>query len=333
MWTVESPAYLLLLLLLIPGIFFNHHCRNRGGLFVFPLGLWEGESFRPRPRLWHILLFLSSFLFWLGVSLLIFALAGPVKVEKERIYLSRGIDIMFVLDESPSMAARDFPPENRFETAKELILDFMKGRENDALGLVTFSGEATLRVPPTVDYDAFTREVRNLRIMTLGEGTSVGLGLAIAALHEQSSSAGERIIILITDGENNSGEIAPLSAARIAADMGIRIYTIGVGSEGRFPLEYQDPDTGKIYRGVYESVYNEELLSEIARLSSGKYYSAVSPGALEQILMTIDSLESTEKRIRIKAGTTPEHRIVILSGFIALFISFFIRKIIFREVF
>ncbi|MBI9101147.1 MAG: VWA domain-containing protein [Spirochaetales bacterium] len=333
MWTVEDPVYLLLLLVLIPGIYFSHFYRGRGGVFIFPLGLWEGDNFKPKKHFWQVILFLSTFLFWVGTALMIVALAGPVKVEKEKIYLSRGIDIMFVLDESPSMAAGDFPPINRFETAKTLILEFMRGRENDALGLVSFSGEAALRVPPTLDYRAFAAEVEALRIMTLGEGTSVGLGLAIAALHEQGSSADEKVIILMTDGENNSGEIAPLSAARIAADMGIRIYAIGIGSEGRFPLEYQDPDTGKIYRGIYESGFNEELLEEIALLSSGKYFSAVSPGAMEQIFRTIDSLESRETRVKIKVSTTPGYRIVIFAGFLSILLSFIIRKIILREVF
>ncbi len=333
MWTIEEPAYLLLLILVIPGIYFSHFYRERGGVFNFPLGLWKGDFFQSRTGSWYWLLIFASFCFWAGAALLIIALSGPVRVEKEKIYLSRGIDILFVLDESPSMAAKDFPPENRFETAKSMILEFVQGRENDAIGLVTFSGEAALRVPPTVDYSTFARELNNLNIMTLGEGTSVGLGLAIAALHLQNSSADERIIILLTDGENNSGEIAPLSAARIARDMGIRIYTIGVGSEGKVPLEYQDPETGKIYRGVYESVFNEGLLEDLARSSGGRYFTAVSPGALEQVLRTIDSLESTEKRIKIHASTTPGHRQVIFLGFLSILLSFIIRKIVLREVF
>jgi len=333
MWTVEAPGYLFLLLLLIPGIYFVHFFPGRGGVIPFPLGIWEGESFRNRRRFWRFLLNFSVFLFWAGTALLLISLAGPVRVEKEQIFLTRGIDILFVLDESPSMAAKDFPPENRFETARNMIADFVRGRENDAIGLVTFSGEAVLRVPPTVDYRSFLARLQELRLMELGEGTSIGLGLAIAALHEQKSTAQEKVIVLLTDGENNSGEIPPLSAARIATELGIRIYAIGIGSEGQIPLEYTDPETGRTYRGMYNSGYNEALLEDIARISGGRYFAATSPGALEQVLRTIDSIESSEKRIKLRTSVTPVHRGIILAGALAVLLSLFIRKILLREVF
>ena len=332
MWTVEEPLYLLLLLfLLIPGIFFSHYYRHRGGVIPYPLGLWQGETFTGGFRGIRFLLVLSSAAFWAGLALLIIALAGPVRVEKDLVYLNRGMDILFVLDESPSMAAKDFPPINRFETAKALMVDFLENRENDAVGLVTFSEEAALRVPPTVDYDAFKDRLDSLQIMSLGEGTSVGLGIAIGILHLQESRAPEQVVVLLTDGESNSGEISPMAAARIALEMGIRIYTVGVGSSGMVPLEYTDPKTGKAYRGQYESGFNAELLTEIAALTGGRYFRAPSPGALEQVLKTIDSLEVMENRVLIQAQTFPLHRSVILAGFLLVVFSFILRKIFLGE--
>lgn len=331
MWTVEEPLFLLFLLLVIPGVFFSHYYRRRGGVIPYPLGIWQGETFGGGSRVVSLLLILTSFFFWAGVAVLILSLAGPIRVTKEPVYLSRGMDILFVLDESPSMASKDFRPFNRFETAKDLMVQFLEGRENDAVGLVTFSGEAALRVPPTVDYDTFESRVKQLELMTLGDGTSLGMGIAVAVLHLQDSRAPEQIIILLTDGESNSGEISPLAAARIASEMGVRIYAVGVGSAGRVPLEYTDPATGRTYRGQYDSGYNEELLKEIAALTGGMYFGAPSPGALDQVFRSIDSLETTEKRILIKAHTTARHRLFIMAGFLLILLSFILRKAILRE--
>lgn len=332
MWTVEEPLYLLLLLLIIPAVYFSHFSRRRGGVFPFSFGIWGGESFKGRLKGWRLLLFFSSVFLWLGIGLLLFSLAGPIRVEKEKIYLSRGMDILFVLDESPSMGAGDFYPKNRFETARDLIGEFVRGRENDAVGLVTFGDEAVLRIPPTTDYDTFLQRLSEQKLFTLGGGTSVGLGLAVAVLHLQRSTADQRVIILLTDGENNAGEISPLSAARIVADMGIRTYTIGIGSPGEVPMESVAVEDGRIYGGYYQSNYNEELLQEIARTTGGRFFSASSAGALDQVLRTIDSLESTEKRIRIRAASAPKHRSVILLGFSLVLAAVFCRKVLLREI-
>ncbi len=331
MWTVEEPLFLLLLPLVIPGIFFSHYYRRRGGVIPYPLGIWQGETFRGGSRGISLLLALTSLVFWAGFVVLILSLAGPIRVTKEPVYLNRGMDILFVLDESPSMASKDFRPANRFETAKDLMGQFVEGRENDAVGLVTFSGEAALRVPPTVDYGTFKSRVEQLELMTLGDGTALGMGIAVAVLHLQDSQASEQVIILLTDGESNAGEISPLAAARIAAEMGIRIYAVGVGSAGRVPLEYTDPATGRTYRGQYDSGFNEELLMEMAALTGGMYFGAPSPGALDQVLRSIDSLETTEKRILIKAHTSAQHRPFIMAGFLLILISFILRKAFLRE--
>ena len=160
----------------------------------------------------------------------------------------------------------------------------------------------------------------------------MGMGIAVACLHLDESSANEKVIILLTDGDNNSGEILPESAAHIADAMGIKIYSVGLGSVGEIPLEFTDPETGTIYRGVYESGYNEEILKEISGITDGVFFQALSPGALDTIMSSIDSLERIEKRTRLKINAKPIHRELILLGFILILFDFFLKKWIFREV-
>ena len=332
MWIFENPSYLLLLALLPPSIWFCHFSRKRGGVFPASVGVWRSQSFKSRNHFLKFVLFMSTLFFWLGVAGLVASLAGPSYVEKEKIYISRGIDIVFVLDESPSMAARDFPPSNRFDAAKEVIKSFTASREHDPVGLVTFAEEAALRIPPTLDYRSFNRAVDELSLMELGNGTAVGLGIAIAALHMQNSTASQKVIILITDGESNAGEIVPESAADIAARMGIKIYSIGIGSKGEVPIEYEDRETGKIITGRYNSDFDEQLLRDIADSTGGHYYYAPSTNALSSVINLIDSQESSEKRVKIKTTTRPGYRMLILISVMLILTDFIIRKLFFREV-
>ncbi len=332
MWIFESPAYLLLLGLLLPGIFAAHFWKGRGGRIPFSLSVWRGDTFQESPLSLRFLSFLSYFLFWMGFVLLVLALAGPGRITKERVYLTRGIDIVFVLDESPSMSAQDFFPSNRFTMAKEVIRSFIRSRENDPVGLVIFSNEAALMVPPTLDYRAYLNVLDELQLMSLGRGTAIGMGIAVASLHLRQSSAEEKIIVLLTDGENNAGEITPASAAEVAASLGIRIFAIGIGSPGDVPGEYTDPETGRIFRGVFSGSYDEDLLRMIAETTGGRFYSASTPGALETVFRSIDSVTVTEKRVKVRTETEPSYRYFLLAGGMAILLHLFIRKYLLREV-
>ncbi len=332
MWSFEQPEFFLLLLVLPVGIYFRHRWKGRGGRLLFPFRIWQGASFAPTQRGIRILLFLSSTAFWLGAAALVIAMAGPVRTVRDRVFLSRGIDVMIVLDQSPSMSARDFPPENRFETARQVIRNFVSGRENDPIGLVTFGSEAALRVPPTLDYRLLTERLEGVSIMELGEATAIGMGIAVASLHLRASSAREKVIILLTDGANNAGEILPGTAAEIAAQMGIRIYTIGIGSSEEVPIQYTDPATGRIFRGSFQGGFDEELLKEVAATSGGAYFRASSPGSMQAIFNTIDSIETVEKRSRIRVRTVPLHRMFILMSLCLVFLDVLVRKFLLREV-
>lgn len=328
----ESPGYLFLLLFVPVGIYFRHFWPGRGGKLPFAFRIWNTRGFNPSFVVRRAVFALAVVSFWLGVVALIAALAGPATVDRERVYLNRGTDMMVILDESPSMAAEDFAPVNRFETARDTIRRFVERRENDSIGLVSFSKEAALRVPPTTDYEKLVDSLDELQIMNLGDGTAIGMGIALGALHLRSSSAPEKVIILLTDGKNNAGEVLPETAARVATELGIRIYTIGIGSESETRIEFENPETGQVYRGTFEGGFDEELLQEIAEFSGGAYFYAGTSGTLESVFEAIDSIETVEKRVRIEVRTESQHRILIIFALAALLFDFFIRKLLLREV-
>lgn len=305
--------------------------RRRGGRIPFPFRVWGGDGFSP-PRSWQkIFLITTDIFFWIGSALLIAALAGPEMSEREEVHLSRGIDIMIVLDQSPSMAAEDFPPINRFDTAKGMIRSFVEGRSGDSIGLVSFGSEAVLRCPPTADYQWLSERIDELELRQLGDDTAIGMGLAVAALHLADSTAPEKVILLLTDGDDNSGEIRPETAAKLAANQGIRVYAIGIGSVGEVPIELTDPDTGSVTRGTIVTIFDEENLRTLAESTGGEYWRANSPGALDTVLRSVDALEAVERRVSVRVSSQPRHRIFILIGTALILFHFLFRKGIMRE--
>ena len=331
MWALEEPVYLLFLIPL-PVLFYGRHFYSaRGGRLSFSFSLWKGGGFIPKQGFMKFLLFFSGTLFWLGLVLLILALASPVKIEQRKIFLSRGSDLMIVLDQAPSMAALDAGGLSRFDAAKEVIRSFATTRENDSVGIVSFSPAAALRVPPTLDYSYLVSSLDSLNLMELGSGTAIGMGIAVACLHLKDSTAERKAIILITDGENNMGEILPMTAADIALQLGVRIYAIGIGSEGAVPLEITDPESGRFLQGVYEGGFDEALLMRLAETTGGRYFSVKDSRALDSVFRMVDAAETAEKRIKIDISTTPLHRNFILLGFIFIILDFIIRKLLLKE--
>jgi Ca-activated chloride channel family protein len=331
-WTLENPELLLLLLLLIPLFYFRHLWRGRGGKLTFAFTNWQGKGFSNPVTLPALAYLFSLALSWVGIVLMIIALAGPSRVTRERIFTSRGIDIMFVIDISPSMAARDFIESSRLESAQETILRFIDRRKNDPIGLAIFGSQAALRVPPTLDYEHLKTAVQDLQVMELGEGTALGMGIALGALHLRNSSAAEKVMVLLTDGESNAGEILPEAAARIAKEAGIRAYVIGIGSDREVLLEFTDPNTGKPYRATYQGSLEEDLLRNIAETTNGEYFAVTNPGSLEGVLLSIDSLERVETRLKVEVNKEPVHRMLIVLAFIFVFADYVLRKMLLREL-
>lgn len=332
MWVLDRPAYLLFLLVIPALVYFRHFWRGRGGTLSFPFGTWGGQGFTAPATATATLIAISAMLFWVGVTVLVLALAGPQRVTRERSFLTRGVDIMIVLDQSPTMAARDFQPENRFEAARGVVRRFVSLRENDPVGLVGFGAEASLRVPPTIDYDHLLGELDRMRILEMGDGTAIGMGLAVAALHLESSEAPRKAIVLLTDGINNAGEIQPETAARAARSLGIEIYVVGIGSGEEVELELRNPETGQMLRGTVRDGFDEAALRQIAELGGGRYYYAGSNTALQAVFDTIDTVERVEQRSLLRVVREPHDRLFILIGLGLILFDFAIRRWLAREV-
>lgn len=246
-----------------------------------------------------------SFTAWLpfvleiaGLILLTIALARPQRVVRATASDRYGIDIVVTLDSSGSMAAEDFRPRNRFVVAKDLIGDFIAGRSDDRIGVVTFGARAVTRVPITFDRDIARAILDRAEVGENGNGTAIGHAIATSVNRLRNSQSRSRVIILVTDGVNNAGSIDPIVAAGLAAKYRIKIYTVGVGSEGPVPLpvKRQNPFTGEI-ETIYQHIngeIDEAVLKSVAAKTGGEYFRATDPRAMSAVLNRIDRLEKTK---------------------------------------
>lgn len=332
MWRLDFPQVLLLLVIVPLLVYLLYYRKARGGKISFNFSIWNSGRFASTATPRRVLLIITRVMFWIGFAILVVAMAAPVVIEKQRKYLSRGLDLMVVLDVSPSMSAQDVGRITRFDAAREVVRDFISGRENDAIGLVIFGAEAALQVPPTFDYAFLGRALDSVEVMALGDGTAIGTGIAVAALHLKDSGADEKLIILITDGDNNAGDIDPDRAAEVAAAMRIRIYTIGIGTEGETTIQFTDPDSGKEMRGVYQGKLNEDLLKRIADVTGGRYFHSGTLGILNTIFQEIDSLESKVQEVVAFVERQARHRILIILGLGIILFCVLTRKLVIGEL-
>ncbi len=225
------------------------------------------------------------------------ALARPQKGRQFEELETRGIDIMLCLDISGSMQALDFAPGDRLSVAKERAKEFVSKRKGDRIGLVVFAATSLTQCPLTLDHKIVTEIIDRLRFGILEDGTAIGMGLASAVARLKDSKAKEKVIILLTDGVNNTGDIDPLTAAQTAAALGIKVYTIGVGSKGPVPFPVDDPIFGRRFVQV-EVDLDTETLQRIADITGGKSFLATDPQALKRIYDEIDRLEPSTFRAR-----------------------------------
>lgn len=293
-----DPWYLLLLLI-IPLLAFRHQWSQKhseGGLCFPQVRLARQLGTSWTTRVYHGLYLLKM----AGIAVLILGFARPQLGSAEEDILTEGVDIMIAIDISGSMAAEDFRPKNRISVAKQVVKDFVQGRRSDRIGLVIFAAKSFTKCPLTIDYDVLLRQIEDVHLGVIEDGTAIGNGLATAINRLRLSKAKSRAIILLTDGVNNSGEIDPLTAADIAKSLGIKVYTVGVGREGIAPFPVNDPVFGKRYVDV-EVQIDEEILQKIAQMTRGKYFRAVDRDSLEQIFKTIDGLEKS--KISVKSYT------------------------------
>jgi Ca-activated chloride channel homolog len=289
---VFGVPWALLLLLLLPLWWILRRWR-RPGAIVFSrtavLGLGPKSG-----RLIARMIFLMQNLVLAG---LIVALARPRAGARVQDTSSEGINIMLVIDLSSSMLAQDFQPRNRLEVAKERVKQFVAQRTSDRIGIVAFAGEALTQVPLTTDYPVVLKAVDNLQPGQLEDGTAIGTGLATAANRLRTAPGRSRVMILLTDGVNNRGSVDPRTAAHAAAAFGIKVYTIGVGSEGMAPVPVDRGVFGLRYEMMPVEI-DEALLSEVSRVTGGRYFRARDGAALSRIYDEINRLERTPVRVR-----------------------------------
>jgi Ca-activated chloride channel family protein len=291
--TFANPAYLWLLLVL-PLLLLFYLFRQR--LTSPALTFSSVDQVRDMAGSWRSYLRHALFVFRLIViACLIIIIARPQSTDYWEDVSTEGIDIVMAMDISSSMLARDFKPD-RLEASKNVATEFISGRPNDRIGLVIFSGESFTQCPLTTDHAVLINLLREMHSGMIEDGTAIGLGLATAVNRIKDTDAKSKVIILLTDGVNNRGEIAPLTAAEIAKTMNVRVYTIGVGSRGMAPYPVQTP-SGIRYRDMMVEI-DEEVLQEIAGMTGGNYYRATDNESLTEIYTEIDRLEKSKINVQ-----------------------------------
>ena len=303
--------WLLLLLLALP-LWWWRRRRVTAVTTYSDVGITAGAS---RPAWWvRLPIILRS----VALASWIIAAAGP-RVGGDRIELKKeGIAIVIVIDISSSMLAEDFAPSNRLEVAKRQAIAFIRGRSADRIGVVAFAGEALTQVPVTLDYPVVEQAVMDIKIGSLEDGTAIGSGLAVAVNRLRRSPDKSKVILLLTDGENNKGLIDPRTAAATAGAYGIKVYTIGVGTEGEAPIPTGRGLGGGFRYEILPVKIDEVLLKEIATKTGGQYFRAKDSEALSRIFHQIDQLEKTPVSVTRYTRYDEVIRPFMLAGLLAL---------------
>ncbi len=328
-WPHFHSPWALWLLLLVPLLAWDalrRESRRRASI-RFP----GAGDFSSLPQSWaHRFRHLPLALRLLALTALVVALARPQASQSFEETDTLGLDIALVLDVSSSMRTMDFQPRNRLFVAKQVLEKFVLGRKHDRISLVVFAGRSYTQCPPTLDYDVLVGLLRQVDFGRVQDGTAIGTGLLNAANRLRGFGSKGKVMILLTDGVNNSGEVSPVTAARAASALGIKVYTIGVGKDGEQPLEVDDPVYGRQVVMVKTEI-DEPMLREIAQITGGKYYRAQNSEALDAIYHEIDGLEKVE----IKTSRYTQYREIFPSiaamGVILLLIAIILAHTRFRR--
>lgn len=322
MWQFDSPYWLGLLVLIPLWVLWYYYRGFKSEPFIFygsknalkikKLSFWVGMRYLMLP------------LKLLGFSLLVIAMARPQKVNTERVINSEGIDIMLALDLSGSMRAQDLLP-NRLAAAKEVASDFISSRVADRIGIVVYAGEAFTQSPLTLDYDMLKRVIASLTFDEINPGTAIGMGIATCLNRLRDSDAKSKVIILLTDGQNNQGEIDPLTGADLAISMKVKIYTIGVGTRGEAPVPAIDAFGRQVMIRQKVDV-DDQTLTKVAEMTGGKYFRATDNASLKKIYDDIGALEKTKIEVKQYYQYEEKYFPFLLSGVILLLIIFLLEK-------
>ena len=325
----HSPAWIWLQLVvpIVFGMIYYLSKKNNSQL-LFSRSTTEQEALHvSSTRYW---IWAKQLAFSIGFMCLLMPLSKPhnTKTDPPKIDYKNGINIILAIDASGSMLAQDFEP-NRLEVAKRVAIEFVNSRSSDQIGLVVYEGEAYTACPATLDYEALTKQIASIEPGFLEPGTAVGNGLGIAVTRLRSDSLVSKVIVLLTDGTNNAGTISPLDAAELARSKSCKVYTIGVGSRGLAPTPVMTPN-GIQYENLPVEI-DEVTLSEIAKITGGKYFRATNMEALSQIYQEIDRLETRKIEFNQLAGEQPITLIPFLVwGIIFLLLGWIIQQFKFK---
>jgi len=325
--TFNNPEYLFLLLMLIPMVFWYIKEMYKSDA---SLQISTHRNFQLLPKSKKLnFLHIPFILRILAIVLIIIALARPQASNSWRTENTEGIDIMLALDVSGTMLAEDLKP-NRLEASKEVATEFILSRSNDNIGLVVFSGESFTQCPLTTDHAVLVNLFKAVNYGIIEDGTAIGLGLANAVNRIKDSKAKSKVIILLTDGSNNRGDIAPITAAEIAKSFGIRVYAIGVGSYGKVNIPVQTP-IGLQYQQM-DSEFDEVSLKNIANMTGGKYFRATNNNKLRAIYQEIDQMEKTKINVREFNKKNEEYFIFALVALVLLIVEVLLRNTILKKI-
>jgi Ca-activated chloride channel family protein len=296
MYRFADPQYLYLLTLipLLAYWYWKRRAKGSGKIRFSDIHVIKRVGKTAKQRLRHSL-FLLRLLF---ISLIIIAFARPQSGSQMRETTTEGVDIILALDVSSSMLAEDFKPKNRLEAAKKVAEEFIQGRQNDRLGLVIFAGESFTQCPLTLDYGVLMTLLQDIKVADQDwDGTAIGMGVVNAVNRLRDSKAKSKVIILLTDGVNNRGEVDPITASNIAAAIEVKIYTIGAGSQGTALYPVNDPLLGKRFVPMPVEI-DEEVLKQIAANTKGRYFRATDTKKLSEIYAEIGELEKTKIEVK-----------------------------------
>ncbi len=291
-----ADPYYFVLMLLIPVLvywYLSQHTKREGTVRFSNLLVLKKLKASKKQKLRHSLFILRI----LAITLVVIALARPRASFKEEEIETEGIDIVIALDVSSSMRAEDFKPANRLEAAKIVAKDFINGRTNDRIGMVVFSGRSYTQAPLTLDYGILLSFIEDIHIGMIEDGTAIGMAIATCVNRLRDSKAKSKVVILLTDGRNNRGELDPITASQLAGAMDVKIYTIGMGKRGQAMYPVNDPIRGKYYVPMDVQI-DEPMLQQIATNTNGNYFRATDEKKLEEIFVEIGELEKTKIEVK-----------------------------------
>ena len=326
-----NKEYLFLLLLMIPYLIWYLMYRKKSEP---TMRMSDTRAYRYAPRSWRVTLMPVQLLLRLAVfTLLVLVLARPQTQNSWKNETMEGIDIMLAMDVSTSMLAEDLKP-NRIEAAKQVAADFVIGRPNDNIGLTIFAGEAFTQCPMTTDHASLLNLLHNIRTdiaqRLIEDGTAIGMGLANAVSRLKDSKAKSKVVILLTDGSNNRGDLSPMTAAEIAKSFGIRVYTIGVGTNKVAP--YPMPVAGGVQYVNIPVEIDTKMLSDIAAATDGDFYRATNNKELQQIYKEIDKLEKSKLNVKKYSKRYEAYQPYAIAAIILLLLEILLRITVFRKL-